>query len=53
MLDNPLLREILSDPSGHIPDGIVEDDTKSGEDSSEKSGDYRKDDLDALADLFN
>jgi hypothetical protein len=52
-LDNPLLREILSDPSGHIPDGIVEDDTKSVENSSEKSGDYRKDDLDALADLFN
>ncbi|WP_017721678.1 hypothetical protein [Kamptonema formosum] len=52
-LDNPLLREILSDPSGNIPEGIVEDDTKSVEDSSEKSGDSRKDDLDDLADLFN
>jgi hypothetical protein len=52
-LDNPLLREILSDPSGHIPDGIVEDDTKSVEDSSEKSGDSRKDDWYALSDLFN
>lgn len=53
MLDNPLLREILSNPSGHIPDSIVEYDTKSVEDSSEKSGGSRKDDLDDLGDLFN
>jgi hypothetical protein len=26
--ENPLLREILSDPSGQIPDGAVEDDIK-------------------------
>jgi hypothetical protein len=53
MLDNPLLREILSDPSGNIPDGIVEYDTESVEYSSEKSGKYRKDDLHDLGDLFN
>lgn len=52
-LENPLLREILSDPSGHIPDGLVEDDTKYVEDYSEKSGDYRKDDWYDLGDLFN
>ncbi|WP_017721681.1 P-loop NTPase fold protein [Kamptonema formosum] len=39
ILDNPLLREILSAPSGHIPDDAV------GEDST--------DDLDDLGDLFN
>jgi hypothetical protein len=39
MLDNPLLREILSDPSGNIPDDAV------GEDST--------DDLEYLGYLFN
>jgi hypothetical protein len=51
--ENPLLREILSDPSGEIPDGAVDDDIKLIENFLNPSGIDDTDDSDDLSDLFN
>ncbi len=51
--DNPLLREILSNPSGIIPDDAVEDDIQLIEDFLNPSSIDDADDSDDLSDLFN
>lgn len=51
--DNALLREILSDPSGEIPDDAVEDDIQLIEDFLNPSSMDDTDDSDDLSDLFN
>lgn len=51
--DNLLLREILSDPSGEIPDDAVEDDIQLIEDFLNPSSIDDTDDSDDLSDLFD
>lgn len=51
--ENPLLREILSNPSGKIDEDIVEDDIQLIEDFLNPSSIDDTDDSDDLSDLFN
>jgi hypothetical protein len=51
--ENRLLREILSDPSGEIPDGAIDDDVKVIEFLVKSSGLDNTDDSDDLSDLLN
>jgi hypothetical protein len=53
VFSNPLLQEILSDPSGQIPDGAVEDDTSIYDEFANLSSAEDTADEDDLSDEFN